>query len=134
MSRSEARVCGFLLTYEYLFNKNVDENALFEDDKLTLEEKLTDVEKAFSLSIFHAVKDNFETLETTIESHLKNNLKIKDLFSLDLAILLSSCAQIDILHEPVGLVINEAVRMSKNYSTDKSPAFVNGVLSSIYSK
>ena len=32
---------------------------------------------------------------------------------------------------PVGVVMNEAVRLAKVYSTEKSGAFVNGVLSAI---
>jgi len=128
MSRSDARVCGFLLTFEYLFNKEFDENLLFEEQTLTLEEK------SFSLDIFHAVKNNFNDIQNKIEQNLKNNLKIKDLCSVDFAILLMSVSQIDFLNEPKGLVINESVRIAKKYSTDKSSAFVNAILSSIYGK
>lgn len=128
MSRSDARVCGFLLTFEYLFNKEFDENLLFEEQTLTLEEK------SFSLDIFHAVKNNFNDIQNKVEQNLKNNLKIKDLCSVDFAILLMSVSQIDFLNEPKGLVINESVRVAKKYSTDKSSAFVNAVLSSIYGK
>jgi len=38
------------------------------------------------------------------------------------------------MNESVGLAINEAVELAKKYSTDNSPKFVNGVLSSIYNK
>lgn len=128
MSRSDARACGFLLTFEYLFNKNVDENLIFEENKVE-----NDEERDFSLGIFSCIKDNFNALEQKIEDNLKNNMKIKDLCVVDKAILLASIAQIDFMNEPMGLVINEAVRIAKKYSTDKSHAFVNGVLASIYS-
>jgi len=128
MSRSDARVCGFLLTFEYLFNKEFDENLIFE------EQPLTDEEKIFSFGIFHNVKSHFDEIENKIESNLTKSLKIKDLCAVDHAILMIAVVQLDFLAEPKGLVINEAVRIAKKYSTDKSPAFVNAVLSSIYGK
>ncbi len=128
MSRSDARVCGFLLTFEYLFNKKFDENLLFE------EQTLTDEEKEFSLDIFHNIQNHFDEIDIKIEGFLKNNLRIKDLCSIDHAILMIAVAQIEYLNESKGLVINEAVRIAKKYSTDKSSSFVNGVLSSIYGK
>jgi N utilization substance protein B len=35
---------------------------------------------------------------------------------------------------PPKVVINEAIELAKKYSTDKSPAFVNGVLDAILKK
>ncbi|NCB48598.1 MAG: transcription antitermination protein NusB [Clostridia bacterium] len=128
MSRSDARVCGFLLTFEYLFSKEFNENLLFE------EQIVSEEEKKFSLQIFESVQKNFDEIDLKIESFLKNNLKIKDLCAIDHAILMTALAQVDFLNEPKGLVINEAVRIAKKYSTDKSSSFVNGVLSSIYGK
>ena len=32
---------------------------------------------------------------------------------------------------PVGVAINEAVELAKNYGTDESPAFINGVLAKL---
>ena len=41
-------------------------------------------------------------------------------------------ASIDYLEQAMSLSVNEAVELAKKYSTEKSPSFVNGVLSSIY--
>ena len=35
---------------------------------------------------------------------------------------------------PPKVVINEAIELAKKFSTDKSPAFVNGVLDAVYKK
>jgi len=35
---------------------------------------------------------------------------------------------------PPKVVINEAIELAKKYSTDKSPAFVNGVLDAVLKK
>ena len=49
-------------------------------------------------------------------------------------LILVCVAEIDYLDEEIGVCINEAVRLAKKYSTDRSPSFINGVLSSIYKK
>lgn len=126
MSRILARDCGFKMVYQFLFNEQSEVEKLFE------EYQLTDEEKEFSLSVFSAVKNNFEELNNKLSANLKNNLKIKDIYKLDCAILLVAVASIDYLEQSISLSINEAVEMAKKYSTDKSPSFVNGVLSSIY--
>lgn len=126
MSRILARDCGFKMVYQFLFNEQSEVEKLFE------EYQLTDEEKEFSLSVFSAVKNNFEELNNKLSVNLKNNLKIKDIYKLDCAILLVAVASIDYLEQSISLSINEAVEMAKKYSTDKSPSFVNGVLSSIY--
>lgn len=128
MSRSDARICAFMMTFEHLFNKDAVESHLFELKEFSEEER------DFSKKIFKNVSEHFQEIEEKIEKNLKYGWKIKDLSSVDYSILLSSVAQIDFLGEPKGLVINEAVRMAKKYSCEKSPAFINGVLSSIFNK
>ena len=126
MSRILARDCAFKMVFQYLFNENVDVENIYT------EYNLTDEEKSFSLSIFDAVKDNISSLSEKISAKLKNNLTVKDIYKLDYAIILLSVACSDYLNESVSLSINQAVELAKKYSTDKSPSFVNGVLSSIY--
>ncbi len=128
MSRTLARECGFKLVFEYLFNKEFIVEDVYEDVDLSEEEK------AYSLQIFNAVKDNLTSLENKLVSFLNKPMTLKDLYSLDLAIVLVAMAQIDILKEDVGIAINEAVRCAKKFSSDKSPSFVNGLLSSIFNK
>jgi len=126
MGRIIARDCGFKMVFEYLFDKEALNDIVFEDVELNEEEK------KFSSDILLSVKNNLSEIENKIAKNLKNDLKIKDLYKLDYAILLVSVACIDYLKEPLSLVINEGVELAKKYSTDKSPSFVNGVLSSIY--
>ena len=67
-----------------------------------------------------------------ISSPLSFGKNLDDIFSIDLALCVLAIASIDYLGEDKSLVINEIVRMAKRYSTDKSYAFVNGLISSIY--
>ena len=51
---------------------------------------------------------------------------------LDIAILEVAIAEINYLPEiPFDVTVNEAVDLTKKYSTEKSPSFVNGILVSI---
>ena len=128
MSRSGARDYGFKLVFEYLFSQDF----IIEDE--LEEESLEGEEKDYALSILNFLKENFNEVENKLSSFLRKPLTVKDIYTLDHAILLTSIIQIDYLKEEKGLVINEAVRLAKKYSTDKSPSFINGILSSIYNK
>ncbi len=128
MSRSGARDYGFKLVFEYLFSQDF----VIEDE--LEEESLEAEEKDYALSILNFLKENFNEVENKLSSFLRKPLTVKDIYTLDHAILLTSIIQIDYLKEEKGLVINEAVRLAKKYSTDKSPSFINGILSSIYNK
>lgn len=126
MSRILARDCGFKMVFQYLFSEQT------EVEKIIEEFELTEEEKDFSISIFSAVKNNFEDLKNKLNANLKNNLTVKDIYKLDYAIILVAMASIDYLEQAMSLSVNEAVELAKKYSTEKSPSFVNGVLSSIY--
>ena len=52
----------------------------------------------------------------------------------DYAILLSGAWEILYGTEPVGVAINEAVEIAKQYSDEKSGAYINGVLGSLARK
>ena len=126
MSRNLARDCAFKMTFQYLFNKDFEIKKVFEEFDLSEEEK------DFSLTFFDAVKANYDTICQKISSSLKNNIKITDLYKLDFAILLFTVCSIDYMQDSLALAINQAVELAKKYSTDNSPKFVNGVLSTIY--
>lgn len=125
MSRSQAREYAFKLTFEYLFNKQPDEN-IEEFDIINVDEK------NFVQGLFDCVKTNFDDIEQKLQQSIKYPKTLKDIYTLDHAILIISIAEIDYLKQDKGVVINEAVRLAKRYSSDKSPKFINGVLSSIY--
>lgn len=162
MSRTDARECGFKMIYESFFNNEIDVERFFDetiiDDEFSpkttpnpqkntdedidegflidndeaAEKYLTEDEEEFAKSIFKAYEDSKTDIEKKFQDNLKKGLKVSDIYMLDKAIIYAALVQIDKLQEPAGLVINEAVRMAKKYSTDNSPKFINGVLASIY--
>lgn len=75
--------------------------------------------------------ENLEQIDATITAHLEH-WTIKRLAKVDLAILRLSAYSL--LCQPdvaVGITINEAVTLAKEFGTDDSYRFVNGVLDSI---
>ena len=125
--RALAREVAFKKIFENLFNqdaKSLDD--FFVMDKLELEE-----DQAFAQGIFDCYIENKEEIETTIN----NNLVKYDpsrIYKIDRAIIsLAVCEMKYLKQTPTAVVINEAVEMAKKYGTEKSYAFVNGILKTI---
>jgi len=61
--------------------------------------------------------------------------RLSRLSPVDKSILRLAVYQLEFCHDiPSKVVINEAIELAKKFSTDKSPAFVNGVLDAILKK
>ena len=129
MSKIGARELSFRLVFGSLFNNTSDSKDVIQDgieQKLIVPEEQNIVEKLYMI-----VQDNLQDIKNKLSSNL-NNIVFKDIYPIDSAILLCGIAEIDYLGADKGLVINECVKLAKKYSTEKSPSFINGVLSSIY--
>lgn len=125
MSSTLARDCAFKLVFQEMFSDDFLLNDFFD------ESKASEDDKNYALKVLEVVKQNRDFLDKKLQNGLSNGLQLKDLYTLDHALLVMSLAQVELLKEDKPLVINEAVRLSKKYSTDKSPSFINGVLSSL---
>ena len=87
----------------------------------------------YAQEIVDGVVDNFEEIDDLIETYAQD-WSLDRMPALDRAIL--RCALWEILHNPevpAGVAINEAVELAKEYSTDESGGFINGLLSKIAS-
>jgi len=113
MTRKEEREILFQNVFEFLFSR---------------ERKNLDIE--FIKNIYEKVCDNFDEIETMLKSALKD-FSYSQIFKADLAILMTATAEIKFEMTPTAVAINEALEIAKKYSTEKSPAFINGVLSSL---
>lgn len=93
--------------------------------------RLTTKQKAFIREAVASVLENLEEIDEQITRHLKG-WEYSRLPKVDRAIL--RLATNEILYNeaiPVGASINEAVELSKKYSSDTSFRFLNGVLGNI---
>ena len=80
---------------------------------------------------FYAVTEHLEEIDRKIEEK-SNGWSLKRLAKADITALRLAIYEIQYDEDvPAGVAVNEAVELAKFYGTDKSPAFVNGVLGSV---
>ena len=97
------------------------------DRESTLEEKML----AFSCLLVTGTIENIARVDGIIQEHLQN-WELKRLNRVDLAILRMSVYTLMFQNDiPPSVVIDEAVEISREFGTDDSYRFVNGVLDSI---
>lgn len=124
--RKTARENAFKLIFEKLINE--------DSDKLgyaALTEGLDENDKNFLDTLLCGVETEKEFLKSVVSRFLRG-FNLDRIYKIDLAILYVSCYEILFLTDvPDKVSVNEAVELAKTYSTDKSPAFVNGVLAGV---
>ncbi len=123
--RRDARVLAFSLAFERLFNSSPCDDEMWEQIK--------DKDRAFAEEIFSAYSLHREDIEKKIEGILVG-YSLDRVHKIDLALLSIAIAEIDYIKTPAPVVINEVVEMAKVYSSEDSPKFLNGVLSSAIKK
>lgn len=126
MSRIAARENLMQMVFAYNFEKDCD----FDADDFFENKNLTNEDLEYIKQNFDGIKQHYEEILKTIELNLIN-YKLERICKTDLAILVVSIYQIKFKGEPVKIVVNEAVDMSKKYSLDNSYKFVNGLLAKV---
>lgn len=121
--RSLAREAVYKYLYSRLFNP--DDEGLFD----VLIKDLNEDDKSFANKIKNVVLSK-EDKYNQILSDLSKGYKFDRIFLSDRCALLIGLAEFDTfkgLTDKI-VIIDEAVKLSAKYSTEKSPDFVNGVL------
>lgn len=128
MARILARSLCFKLIFEFEFQKEKNEITLEEFlNSSDLEEK----DKDYIKTVYDGVIAHQDEILSIIQSNLKD-YTVSRIYKTDLAILTLAIYEIKFLKDnPSKVIINEAVELSKKYSTDKSYSFVNGILASV---
>ena len=135
-SRRKGRILAFqaLYSWDTGYSQTGDRSipdGLLDFSWLERPKPLEEETTAFSRLLVTGTIENIDAVDNMIEKHLEN-WEIKRLNRVDLAVLrmsvFSLMFQTDI-HPTI--VIDEAVDISKEYGTDNSYRFVNGVLDSI---
>lgn len=128
MGRKRARESTMKLLYQMEMNNDFSDNIInifFENNKF--DEK----EKEYILEAVNKIIENLEKIDSHIEKNI-NNWELNRLSKIDLCIL--RVAVYEIMHRPdipIEVSINEAIEISKKYSSSESSRFINGVLGSI---
>ena len=87
-------------------------------------------ESEYMNRMFEGVVVNEEKLDAGIAAHLRG-WTLERISKVDLAILRLGAYELMLGEIPAGIVINEAVELANQYSSDKAGSFINGVLGSL---
>jgi transcription antitermination protein NusB len=86
----------------------------------------------FITALFNNVLDNSKWADELIEEHLQN-WEFDRVAKVDKVLLKMGICEIYFLEDiPPKVTISEMVEISKVYSTDESPNFINGILDAVY--
>lgn len=131
-SRRKARILAFQALYSWnASNIPVEELLSFswvEHEKL---QKLDTEARLFSAYVIKGTIENIDTIDKKIQEHLKH-WSLDRIQKVDLALLRISTYTLMYQKDiPFQIVIDEAIEIAKEFGTDDSYRFVNGVLDSI---
>ena len=126
MDRTMARAHAMKLIYEWEMGGDGGEETRLN----LLEVKPNERESDFMNRLFEGVVDNVDAIDGRLAPFLKG-WTIDRVTRVDLAIL--RLATYELVHgdTPHSVVINEAVELANQYSTDKAGGFINGVLGNL---
>ena len=129
MSRRTARENVYKLTFEFLFYGVENQTTL---ELLLLDTSLSVEDRSYMVDVYRGIIANYDDLKATIAKYT-DGFDISRVYKSDLAILILCTYELTFMSDdiPHSVAISEAVELAKRYSTDKSSAYVNGVLSSI---
>ena len=136
MDRTEAREVAFKALYQLEFTPRDEEdfyeslaieNAIEEDQKVQ-QRRLTYIEGAVK-----GTRNNLTKIDEIIKPYLKEGWTLERLSTMDRNILRLAVYEMHFAEKklPVGVAIDEAVKLAKKYGADESKRFVNGILDAI---
>lgn len=128
MGRVVARDVLYKLIFENMFVE--PENSVSYETFLESTELDRDNLDYVKNSYIEILKEK-ENVLNIISKSMKEDFSIDRIFKADLAIIVLATYELIYKNIDAKIAINEAVKLAKKYSTDKSFAFVNGVLANI---
>ena len=128
MSRKIAREYAYKLIFEYIFSKTTNPRTY----QIFACADIDESDAAYLEKIYQGVTTKYDELICDIERY-SQSFAIDRIYKTDLSALLLAIYEMKYMDDiPLSVSISEAVVLVKKYSTEKSNAFVNGILSSVY--
>jgi transcription antitermination protein NusB len=127
LSRTAARETSMKLLFEINYKMDEAEQIL---SSFLKENELDLNDGQYITEIVTGTLNNIQKIDELIEKYSRG-WKVSRLAKIDLIILRLSIFELQFTNTPDGVVINEAVELAKKYGTDKSGAFINGLLANI---
>lgn len=126
MDRKIARAHAMKLIYEWEMGGDGGEDTRINLLGVTPGER----ESQFMNRMTEGVMVHAEELDARISAQLRG-WTLERLSKVDLAILRLGAYELMLGENPAGVIINEAVELANEYSSDKAGSFINGVLGSL---
>ena len=123
MSRKFDRENLFKLIYDFCLTGERDDSLL---DDIFESNKESDVK--YISTVYDGIIENYNEIINEISNYAKG-FTLDRIYKVDLAIIVLAVYEIKFLDDvPTSVAINEAVNLSKVYSTEKSGKYINGIL------
>lgn len=126
MDRKTARAQAMKLIYEWEMGGDGGEDTRLE----LLEVQPGESESDFMNRLVEGVQQNTAIIDEQLSQFVRG-WSLDRVTRVDLAILRLAVYELLFNKTPEGVVINEAVELANQYSTDKAGAFINGVLGNL---
>ena len=128
--RSDAR--RSVLQMLYLTDQNPDADVHWIRQSISEEldnEELTE----FAWQLFTGVREQRDTLDSQI-SEVADNWRIERMAPTDRNVLRLGCYELQSVGTPTPVVLNESIELAREFGSENSGSFVNGILDRIASK
>lgn len=130
MTRRALREQVFLMLFRVEFHGTEEFNEQIELYKEQLEE-CSEKDCDYIVNKFKNIAERLEEIDTAIGEASKG-WKVSRMAKVDLALIRLAVYEMRYEEDiPVKVAINEAIELAKQYGTDDSPSFVNGVLAKL---
>ena len=130
MTRRALREQVFLMLFRVEFHDAKELNEQIELYKDQLEE-CSEKDCEYIINKFKGIVEKLEEIDAAIGEASKG-WKVSRMAKVDLALIRLAVYEMKYEEDvPVKVAINEAIELAKQYGTDDSPAFVNGVLAKL---
>ena len=126
MNRVTARTHAMKLIYEWEMGGEGGEDTRID----LLGVQPGEEESAFMERMFNGVVETSPSSTAAIEGNARG-WTLERISRVDLAILRLAAYELSLGRTPEAVIVNEAVEMARQYSGEKSPQFIHGVLGSI---
>jgi N utilization substance protein B len=123
MTRHEAREQAFLLLFDKSFHPDL---TVRETIDLAAEDGMIELDASYA-ELVTRICDTIEDIDARIERNLKG-WKVSRISRVSLALLRLAVGELLYTDTPQGVVVNEAVLLSKCYAAEEETAFINGTL------
>jgi len=86
--------------------------------------------RAFAKELVVSVSENQVSLDELIAGHARN-WRVSRMAAVDRNVLRLAAFELVHTDTPIGVVLDEAVELARRFGSEKSPAFVNGILNAL---